>query len=156
MSIKLVNCFFAAIICHLTFLVDWTFYAFIFRWVSKDGIGAVGRLFIGLGIHEANLRKYMIVCKHFYLTWRLLVFPGGRFGNLFDDDPKQWRMYADFIGSAGRSELAFLFLYGNMQMKYSSKETLTAMVSHAAFLILQPSYILDIFFHWHLLEILQR
>ncbi|KAB2087525.1 hypothetical protein ES319_A04G110000v1 [Gossypium barbadense] len=42
------------------------------RWVSKDGIGAVGRLFIG-----------------------------GRFGNLFDDDPKQWRMYADFIGSAG-------------------------------------------------------
>ncbi|KMT12314.1 hypothetical protein BVRB_5g102560 [Beta vulgaris subsp. vulgaris] len=42
------------------------------RWVSKDGIGAVGRLIIG-----------------------------GRFGNLFDDDPKQWRMYADFIGSAG-------------------------------------------------------
>ncbi|XP_057435231.1 protein root UVB sensitive 5 isoform X2 [Lotus japonicus] len=42
------------------------------RWVSKDGIGAFGRLFIG-----------------------------GRFGNLFDDDPKQWRMYADFIGSAG-------------------------------------------------------
>ncbi|KAK9193514.1 hypothetical protein WN944_004211 [Citrus x changshan-huyou] len=42
------------------------------KWVSKDGIGAVGRLFIG-----------------------------GRFGNLFDDDPKQWRMYADFIGSAG-------------------------------------------------------
>lgn len=30
-------------------------------------------------------------------------FSGGRFGNLFDDDPKQWRMYADFIGSAGRS-----------------------------------------------------
>ncbi|KAK2999638.1 hypothetical protein RJ639_022895, partial [Escallonia herrerae] len=42
------------------------------RWVLKDGIGAVGRLFIG-----------------------------GKFGNLFDDDPKQWRMYADFIGSAG-------------------------------------------------------
>lgn len=42
------------------------------RWVSKDGIGAIGRLFIG-----------------------------GRFGSLFDDDPKQWRMYADFIGSAG-------------------------------------------------------
>ncbi|KAL3654923.1 hypothetical protein CASFOL_000709 [Castilleja foliolosa] len=42
------------------------------RWVSKDGIGAVGRLFIG-----------------------------GRFGNLFDDDPKQWRLYADFIGSMG-------------------------------------------------------
>lgn len=32
------------------------------RWVSKDGIGAVGRLFIGLGIHEENLRKQMIVC----------------------------------------------------------------------------------------------
>ncbi|XP_059667982.1 protein root UVB sensitive 5 isoform X3 [Cornus florida] len=42
------------------------------RWVSKDGIGAVGRFIIG-----------------------------GRFGNIFDDDPKQWRMYADFIGSAG-------------------------------------------------------
>ncbi|XP_028770466.1 protein root UVB sensitive 5 [Neltuma alba] len=42
------------------------------RWLSKDGIGAVGRLLIG-----------------------------GRFGNLFDDDPKQWRMYADLIGSAG-------------------------------------------------------
>ncbi|RAL52160.1 unnamed protein product [Cuscuta campestris] len=42
------------------------------RWVSKDGIGALGRLFIG-----------------------------GKFGNLFDDDPKQWRMYADFIGSSG-------------------------------------------------------
>ncbi|KAF9599137.1 hypothetical protein IFM89_035416 [Coptis chinensis] len=42
------------------------------RWVSKDGLGAIGRLFIG-----------------------------GRFGNLFDDDPKQWRMYADFIGSVG-------------------------------------------------------
>ncbi|KAI4353315.1 hypothetical protein L6164_002274 [Bauhinia variegata] len=42
------------------------------RWVSKDGIGAIGRLLVG-----------------------------GWFGNLFDDDPKQWRMYADFIGSAG-------------------------------------------------------
>lgn len=42
------------------------------KWVSKDGVGAVGRLVIG-----------------------------GRFGGLFDDDPKQWRMYADFIGSAG-------------------------------------------------------
>uniref|UniRef100_A0A0D9Y324 Protein root UVB sensitive/RUS domain-containing protein n=1 Tax=Oryza glumipatula TaxID=40148 RepID=A0A0D9Y324_9ORYZ len=27
--------------------------------------------------------------------------PSGRFGTLFDDDPKKWRMYADFIGSAG-------------------------------------------------------
>jgi hypothetical protein len=42
------------------------------KWVSRDGIGALGRLVIG-----------------------------GRFGGLFDDDPKQWRMYADFIGSAG-------------------------------------------------------
>uniref|UniRef100_A0A1D1Z6A8 UPF0420 protein n=1 Tax=Anthurium amnicola TaxID=1678845 RepID=A0A1D1Z6A8_9ARAE len=42
------------------------------RWVSKDGFGAIGRLLIG-----------------------------GRFGKLFDDDPKLWRMYADFIGSAG-------------------------------------------------------
>ncbi|KQK02622.1 protein root UVB sensitive 5 isoform X1 [Brachypodium distachyon] len=42
------------------------------RWVSKDGIGAFGRLLIG-----------------------------GRFGTLFDNDPKKWRMYADFIGSVG-------------------------------------------------------
>ncbi|XP_057832522.2 protein root UVB sensitive 5 isoform X2 [Cryptomeria japonica] len=42
------------------------------KWVSKDGLGAIGRLVIG-----------------------------GRFGGLFDDDPKQWRMYADFVGSAG-------------------------------------------------------
>ncbi|RZC84400.1 hypothetical protein C5167_047186 [Papaver somniferum] len=42
------------------------------RWVSKDGLGTLGRFFIG-----------------------------GRFGDLFDNDPKQWRMYADFIGSAG-------------------------------------------------------
>ncbi|RZC79307.1 hypothetical protein C5167_003531 [Papaver somniferum] len=27
------------------------------------------------------------------------TFPGGRFGDLFDNDPKQWRMYADFIGT---------------------------------------------------------
>eukprot|EP00249_Psilotum_nudum_P017658 c26428_g1_i5 orf=658-1965(-) len=40
------------------------------KWVSKDGIGALGRLFVG---------------------WQ--------FGRVFDDDPKQWRMYADFIGS---------------------------------------------------------
>ncbi|KAH0458448.1 hypothetical protein IEQ34_013763 [Dendrobium chrysotoxum] len=42
------------------------------QWVSKDGLGAIGRLFIG-----------------------------GRYGYLFDDDPRQWRMYADIIGSAG-------------------------------------------------------
>jgi hypothetical protein len=27
---------------------------------------------------------------------------GGRFGRVFDDDPKQWRMYAELIGSFGR------------------------------------------------------
>jgi hypothetical protein len=31
-----------------------------------------------------------------------MISLGGRFGTLFDDDPKKWRMYADFIGSAGR------------------------------------------------------
>ncbi|KAK8950979.1 hypothetical protein KSP39_PZI003530 [Platanthera zijinensis] len=44
----------------------------VVQWVLKDGLGAIGRLFIG-----------------------------GRYGNLFDDDPRQWRMYADIIGSAG-------------------------------------------------------
>lgn len=39
---------------------------------------------------------------------RILCFAGGRFGNLFDDDPKQWRLYADFIGSAGRLSIELL------------------------------------------------
>ncbi|KAL9263066.1 root UVB sensitive 5-like protein, partial [Drosera capensis] len=30
-----------------------------------------------------------------------LLLSGDRFGSLFDDDPRQWRMYADLIGSAG-------------------------------------------------------
>ena len=42
------------------------------KWVSKDGIGALGRFLIG-----------------------------GRFGSIFDEDPKQWRMLADAVGSAG-------------------------------------------------------
>ncbi|KAH7430532.1 hypothetical protein KP509_08G002900 [Ceratopteris richardii] len=42
------------------------------KWVSKDGLGAFGRFFIG-----------------------------GRFGRVFDDDPKQWRMYAEIVGSFG-------------------------------------------------------
>lgn len=42
------------------------------KWVSKDGIGSLGRLFVG-----------------------------GRFGSLFDEDPRQWRMYADVLGSVG-------------------------------------------------------
>lgn len=48
--------------------------------------------------HEFSLRV------EFVSLFSLIAvnFPGGRFGNLFDDDPKQWRMYADFIGSAGR------------------------------------------------------
>ncbi|XP_078435592.1 root UVB sensitive protein (Protein of unknown function, DUF647) isoform X2 [Wolffia australiana] len=46
--------------------------AAVIKWVSKDGIGALGRLLVG-----------------------------GRFGKIFDDDPKLWRLYADFIGSAG-------------------------------------------------------
>lgn len=47
-------------------------------------------------------------------SWNSLVIIalplGGRFGNLFDDDPKQWRMYADFIGSAGRFVFTLEFL----------------------------------------------
>ncbi|BBN16599.1 hypothetical protein MPTK1_7g07710 [Marchantia polymorpha subsp. ruderalis] len=42
------------------------------KWVTKDGLGAVGQFVVG-----------------------------GRFGSIFDEDPKQWRMYADLIGSAG-------------------------------------------------------
>ncbi|PIN25025.1 hypothetical protein CDL12_02212 [Handroanthus impetiginosus] len=67
------------------------------RWVSKDGIGAVGRLFIGqlipYGIQENNHKTALVIV--------VLFNSGGRFGTLFDDDPKQWRLYADFIGSTG-------------------------------------------------------
>ncbi|GAQ80121.1 hypothetical protein KFL_000460320 [Klebsormidium nitens] len=42
------------------------------RWVTKDGVGALGRAAVG-----------------------------GRFGNLPDEDPRQWRMYADFITTFG-------------------------------------------------------
>ncbi|KAI3474203.1 hypothetical protein Pfo_028991 [Paulownia fortunei] len=68
------------------------------RWVSKDGIGAVGRLFIGLAI------SYKLQENQSYECAVIVVYliSGGRFGNLFDDDPKQWRLYADFIGSTGR------------------------------------------------------
>lgn len=47
-------------------------------------------------------------------------FPGGRFGNLFDDDPKQWRMYADFIGSAGRFHF-FSTLFDNRILDFTIK-----------------------------------
>lgn len=71
------------------------------RWVSKDGIGAVGRLFIGLTISYNFLKKHVIwMCKVIVIY----LISGGRFGNLFDNDPKQWRLYADFIGSTGRFE----------------------------------------------------
>ena len=32
----------------------------------------------------------------------VLLVVGARFGRVFDDDPKQWRMYAELIGSFGR------------------------------------------------------
>ncbi|KAH8951261.1 hypothetical protein BDL97_09G018000 [Sphagnum fallax] len=42
------------------------------KWITKDGLGAVGRIFIG-----------------------------GRFGSLFDEDPKQWGIYGDILASFG-------------------------------------------------------
>jgi len=42
------------------------------KWITKDGLGALGRIFIG-----------------------------GRFGSLFDEDPKQWGMYGDILASFG-------------------------------------------------------
>ncbi|KAK9124483.1 hypothetical protein Sjap_014085 [Stephania japonica] len=55
------------------------------RWVSKDGLGAVGRLFIG-----------------------------GRFGNLFDDDPKQWRIIFDLCTPLFPSYFLALASLGNL------------------------------------------
>lgn len=42
------------------------------KWVSKDGLGAVGRLVVG-----------------------------GRLGDAFDDDPRMWRLYAEAFAVAG-------------------------------------------------------
>ncbi|XP_054784422.1 protein root UVB sensitive 5 isoform X3 [Prosopis cineraria] len=70
------------------------------RWLSKDGIGAVGRLLIG-----------------------------GRFGNLFDDDPKQWRMYADLIGSAGSIFDLTTQLYPSYFLPLASAGNLTKAVA---------------------------
>lgn len=58
--------------------------------MSKDGIGAIGHFFIG----RFSSKSHKWIQKHqvFALTMMDLPFTGGRFGNLFDDDPKQWRM----------------------------------------------------------------
>lgn len=45
----------------------------------------------------------------YLLTWWFYLISGGRFGNLFDNDPKQWRLYADFIGSFGRLSFSAFF-----------------------------------------------
>ncbi|XP_039808249.1 protein root UVB sensitive 5-like isoform X4 [Panicum virgatum] len=55
------------------------------------------------GVFYRNFSSCICCCYQNMLSkktygWQYL---GGRFGTLFDDDPKKWRMYADFIGSAG-------------------------------------------------------
>ncbi len=42
------------------------------KWITKDGIGALGRLLVG-----------------------------GRLSTVFDEDPKRWRMNAEFITTTG-------------------------------------------------------
>lgn len=42
------------------------------KWITKDGLGAVGRLFVG-----------------------------GSLSSVFDEDPKRWRMNAEFVTAAG-------------------------------------------------------
>ncbi|KAH7672937.1 Root UVB sensitive family protein [Dioscorea alata] len=85
------------------------------KWVLKDGLGAVGRLFIG-----------------------------GRFGNLFDDDPKQWRMYADFIGSAGSIFELCTQLYPEYFLLLASTGNLTKAVARGlkdpAFRVIQSHF----------------
>ncbi|XP_022949768.1 protein root UVB sensitive 5-like isoform X2 [Cucurbita moschata] len=45
--------------------------------------------------------RQLVYAPSLELLKPLLMLPScGRFGNLFDDVPEQWRMYADFIGSA--------------------------------------------------------
>ncbi|KAM3325805.1 protein root UVB sensitive 5 isoform X1 [Capsicum chacoense] len=59
------------------------------------------------GLFLRNFRSCFSCCHQMgfkgwhWCPWTLFHWSGGRFGNLFDDDPKQWRMYADFVGSAG-------------------------------------------------------
>ena len=54
--------------------------------MSKDGIGAIGHFFIG----RFSSKSHKWIQKHqiYALTMMDLPFTGGRFGNLFDDDPK--------------------------------------------------------------------
>ncbi|XP_054795682.1 protein root UVB sensitive 5-like isoform X3 [Prosopis cineraria] len=60
----------------------------------------------------------------------LLLLPlGGRFGNLFDDDPKQWRMYADLIGSAGSIFDLTTQLYPSYFLPLASAGNLTKAVA---------------------------
>lgn len=49
-----------------------------------------------------------MISFHYFKFVTTKRFSGGRFGKIFDDDPKLWRMYADFIGSAGRSGIQLL------------------------------------------------
>ncbi|XP_055812679.1 protein root UVB sensitive 5 isoform X2 [Solanum dulcamara] len=59
------------------------------------------------GLFLRNFRSCFCCCHQMgfkgwnWCPWTLFHWSGGRFGNIFDYDPKQWRMYADFIGSAG-------------------------------------------------------
>jgi len=40
--------------------------------------------------------------------WVSWVWAGGRFGRVFDEDPKQWRIYGDLVASTGKWALLFL------------------------------------------------
>lgn len=46
--------------------------SYAIKWLTRDGIGALGRLFVG-----------------------------SRLNSVFDEDPRRWRMYAEFITTAG-------------------------------------------------------
>ncbi|CAK9878026.1 unnamed protein product [Sphagnum jensenii] len=69
------------------------------KWISKDALGALGRLFIG-----------------------------GRFGRVFDEDPKQWRIYGDLVASTGNVlELLTPLFPGNFLLLASLGYLLQAM-----------------------------
>jgi Vitamin B6 photo-protection and homoeostasis len=105
------------------------------KWITKDGIGAFGRLLVGTVQTLSTLTAahgsrsgpttscilalqpccrcqddvlHVCVCQLGQVP--SLTQVGGRLGTVFDEDPKRWRMLAEALGTLGMSlEIATAF-----------------------------------------------
>ncbi|CAN1303703.1 Protein root UVB sensitive 5 [Linum perenne] len=86
-----------------TNVTGWICHALVTSSLLKacDTNSAILPVLITLATPHDGCRLLVLATLQGRLQLLQLLQSGGRFGNLFDDDPKQWRMYADFIGSAG-------------------------------------------------------